>query len=213
MDHASFCKHWRDVHAPLMAAAPGVKYVQNYVVAVIEPLHVTSSPPDVDGFAWIDVTPQPAAQPSTPQGGGNAAALDLPNFVGASSRMICRAQVILPISSAKAIAKVMVVIGHQGQQRSQTGRCDPLDDQVAAVAAIPGLVGCRQNTVTGHMPLTDRRIADAGLNALVVMELWFENAEAARAAMTSSDWRKIQSIATEFGCAPTNYLVEEVVVA
>ena len=53
----AFQRHWRDVHGPLMAAIPGITYLQN---------HVAEGPAaawEVDGFAWIDLPPQPTPPP------------------------------------------------------------------------------------------------------------------------------------------------------
>lgn len=53
MDHTTFSRYWRDVHAPLGARIPGLRrFVQSHVV----PSSRSLRPPDYDGMAelWFD---------------------------------------------------------------------------------------------------------------------------------------------------------------
>jgi uncharacterized protein (TIGR02118 family) len=87
MAPSEFQRYWRDVHAPLIAAAPGLRrYVQSHAL-----LDLPEDYPQVcDGIAeaWFDdIEAYVAARAS---GTWQAAAEDAPNFIASSARLLTR---------------------------------------------------------------------------------------------------------------------------
>jgi uncharacterized protein (TIGR02118 family) len=77
MDFGDFSRYWRDQHAPIGAALPGVrKYVQNHAAAALD-----GSLPPCDGFSelWFDDVESLQRALTSPE--AQAALLDSVNFI------------------------------------------------------------------------------------------------------------------------------------
>lgn len=84
---AEFQRYWREVHAPMIAAAPGLRrYIQSHAIAEVYDIY----PQEWDGMAeaWFDdlAAYEAAAASET----WRAATADAANFVGASARLFAR---------------------------------------------------------------------------------------------------------------------------
>lgn len=213
MDRAMFSKHWRDVHGPLMASVSGISYVQNHVLEGTDRFGTTSSAAGIDGFAWIDIPASPTTPTATLQGGASAAGQDLPNFVGASTRMICQPDDVILIPRAGSWAKIVVVVRHRDSEMPPRDSSAFIQEYVTTLAEIPGIIGFRNNVVTSVLPLTDSRIADAGLNAAAILEFWFTRSNTQPVADVSPAWRRMQEICVRHGYDAIWYPVDEIVIA
>lgn len=88
-----------------------------------------------------------------------------------------------------------------------------VDEHAAMVAAYPNLQGCRQNIVTGKITISDPRLADAGLEAAGVLEMWYASIDAIERSLASDQAKKAMKHGGEFLSAVTTYVVEEVPIA
>ncbi|HLF77006.1 MAG TPA: EthD family reductase [Dehalococcoidia bacterium] len=81
----AFQAYWRDVHAPMIARAPGLRrYVQNHSIAELYDKY----PQAFDGIAeaWFDSLEAYEAAVASPA--WQEAAVDAPNFIGKSARVM-----------------------------------------------------------------------------------------------------------------------------
>jgi uncharacterized protein (TIGR02118 family) len=77
MAFGDFSRYWRDQHAPIGAALPGVrKYVQNHASATLD-----GSPPPYDGFSELWFDDMPALQRALASPEAQAALVDSANFI------------------------------------------------------------------------------------------------------------------------------------
>jgi uncharacterized protein (TIGR02118 family) len=77
MEYDDFSRYWREVHAPIAAALPGLrKYVQNYVSAAVD-----GSPRPYDAYAELWFDDMDALQQAFSSPEGQAATADNKNFM------------------------------------------------------------------------------------------------------------------------------------
>lgn len=77
MGFDEFSRYWRDQHAPIGAALPGVrKYVQNHVGATLD-----GSPPPCDGFSELWFDDMESLQRALASSQAQAALVDSANFI------------------------------------------------------------------------------------------------------------------------------------
>jgi uncharacterized protein (TIGR02118 family) len=77
MEFSDFSRYWRDKHAPIGAALPGIrKYVQNHVGAALD-----GSPTPCDGFAELWFDDMESLQRALASPGAQAALADSVNFL------------------------------------------------------------------------------------------------------------------------------------
>ena len=102
IDPARFRQHWLEVHGPLVCRLPGLcNYAQSHVAAALTP---TASAMAIDGFAELAF--DSVAARATAYGSAELAACDRdsPGFIGAVSRLITDATVVLPRPDAADLA-------------------------------------------------------------------------------------------------------------
>jgi len=206
IDEAQFRRHWIEVHGPLAARLPGLRsYRQNHI---LERLYEQPASPvqAVDGIAQLAFDSVAAMEVSDASPEYAACKLDIPKFQGGITILVIEADEVQP--GAGGAAKLLwVSTRRQGvaraglRERWLAGR--------AGAAAVPGARRFVQNFVTDRahpvaagVPSGDPEGAEA------VGELWFDDAEAARAALAGEAGRRL--IHDDALLAPVGiYLVQE----
>ena len=210
---SEFRHHWLTVHGPLMAEVPGVRYVQNHIVDATQSSNHARGKVEVDGFAQWGFVSEDAMREAGKHPSLAAAGKDLPNFVGAMTRMPCEVNSVVAAPLAGTAVKRMSLLYAKPTMTADRFRQCLVDEHAAMVAQFPGILGYRQNIVTGKLPLTDPRLAEAGVDAAGVVEMWFASADALNAGFASGQGQKTMKHGAEFLSAVTSYLVEEVQLA
>ena len=204
-----FRRHWRMVHGPLMARVPGVHYQQNHVIDTRQTTNHARGSIEVDGFAQWGFAPDDAMREATGHPGLVAAGKDLPNFVGALTRMTCEVRSVVPEPTTGTAVKRMSVLQARPGMTEERFRRYWVDEHATMIAAYPGLLGCRQNIVTGRLAISDPRLADAGVEAAGILEMWYASIEAMEESLASPQAQLAMKHGGEFLSAVTTYVVEE----
>ncbi len=206
IDEAQFRRHWIEVHGPLAARLPGLRsYRQNHI---LERLYEQPASPvqAVDGIAQLAFDSVAAMEVSDASPEYAACKLDIPKFQGGITILVIEADEVQP-GPGGAAKLLWVSTRRQGvaraglRERWLAGR--------AGAAAVPGAGRFVQNFVTDRahpvaagVPSGDPEGAEA------VGELWFDDAEAARAALAGEAGRRL--IHDDALLAPVGiYLVQE----
>lgn len=107
IDPARFRRHWLDIHGPLVCRLPRLRsYAQSHVVAALTP---TARGMAIDGFAELafdSVAARAAAYASAELA---ACDRDSPGFIGAVSRLVTDATVVIPRPDAPDLGKLVIL--------------------------------------------------------------------------------------------------------
>jgi len=107
IDAVRFRRHWLDIHGPLVCRLPGLRsYAQSHVVAALtHAAHAMA----IDGFAELafDSVAARAAAYGSPELA--ACDRDSPGFIGAVSRLITDATVVIPRPDTPDLAKLVIL--------------------------------------------------------------------------------------------------------
>ncbi len=107
IDPARFRQHWLDIHESLVCRLPGLRsYAQSHVVAALTP---TAGAMAIDGFAELAF--DSVAARAAAYGSAELAACDRdsPGFIGAGSRLVTDATVVIPRPDTLGLAKLVVL--------------------------------------------------------------------------------------------------------
>jgi uncharacterized protein (TIGR02118 family) len=99
LSHEQFVAHWRDVHAPLARAVPGVRrYVQSHIVAERTRPDIPATDVDIDGIAelWYDDLAAMERAHATPE--ARRLFADGALFIGRIKSFVVAEKVIIPAS-------------------------------------------------------------------------------------------------------------------
>ena len=97
LSHEEFVKHWREVHAPLAHAVPGLRrYVQSHIVGERTRPDIPTTDVEVDGIAetWYD--DRTAMERSNASAEAKALHADGALFIGRIKSFIIEEKVIIP---------------------------------------------------------------------------------------------------------------------
>lgn len=107
IDAAGFARHWLDIHGPLVCRLPGLRrYAQSHVITAATPRARAMA---IDGFAELafdSVAARAAAYGSPALADCDR---DLPSFIGAVSRLVTEAAVVVPRPDAPDLAKLVIL--------------------------------------------------------------------------------------------------------
>jgi uncharacterized protein (TIGR02118 family) len=98
MTHEQFVRHWRDIHAPLAHAVPGLlRYVQSHIVGERERPDIPTTMVEVDGIAelWYEDRETMARAMASPE--AKALHADGALFIGRIKTFIIDEKVIIPL--------------------------------------------------------------------------------------------------------------------
>ena len=205
-----FRHHWIHVHGALAKKLPGLgTYRQNHI---LERIHEAADSPvqAIDGISQLSF-PSVAHMVTSDASEEYAACKDdIPKFQGGITILVIEADEIMPGEGAQdAPAKLLWVSTRRDGHRSEGLRQRWLETNRGAGRDVPGARRFVQNFVTDRahpvaagVPSGDPEGAEA------VGELWFDDAEAARAALAGEAGRRL--IHDDALLAPVGiYLVQE----
>ena len=204
----AFRRHWLDVHAPLAARLPGLgSYRQNHIV---ERLHEDPESPlqSIDGIAQLSFPSVAAMEVSDASPEYAACKLDIPKFQGGITILVIEADELL--SGKGGPAKLQWVSTRRASAQADGLRERWLAAHRDSARDVPGCRRLVQNFVIdrGH-PVAAGVPSGNPEGAEAVGEMWFDDAQAARAALASAAGRRL--LFEDEALAPVAvYLVEEV---
>ena len=204
----AFRRHWLDVHAPLAARLPGLgSYRQNHIV---ERLHEDPKSPlqSIDGIAQLSFPSVAAMEVSDASPEYAACKLDIPKFQGGITILVIESDELLP--GQGGAAKLQWVSTRRSSAKADGLRERWLASHRDAARDVPGCRRFVQNFVVdrGH-PVSAGVPSGNPEGAEAVGEMWFDDAQAARAAYASAAGRRL--LFEDDALAPVAvYLVEEV---
>lgn len=204
----AFRRHWLDVHAPLAARLPGLgSYRQNHIV---ERLYEDPKSPlqSIDGIAQLSFPSVAAMEVSDASPEYAACKLDIPKFQGGITILVIASDELLP--GRGGAAKLLWVSTRRPSARADGLRERWLASHRDVAREVPGCRRFVQNFVIdrGH-PVSAGVPSGNPEGAEAVGEMWFDDAQAARAAFASNAGRRL--LFEDESLAPVAvYLVEEV---
>jgi uncharacterized protein (TIGR02118 family) len=107
IDAVRFRRHWLDIHGPLVCRMAGLRgYAQAHVVAAVTPVARAMA---IDGFAELAF--DSVAARTAAYGSAELAACDRdsPGFIGAVSRLVTEATVVIPRPEMEGVAKFVIL--------------------------------------------------------------------------------------------------------
>jgi len=204
----AFRRHWLDVHAPLAARLPGLgSYRQNHIV---ERLHEDPESPlqSIDGIAQLSFPSVAAMEVSDASPEYAACKLDIPKFQGGITILVIESDELK--AGKGGAAKLQWVSTRRAsapndglRERWLASHRDPARDVPGCRRFVQNFVVDRGHPVSAGVPSGNPEGAEA------VGEMWFDDAQAARAAFASAAGRSL--LFEDEALAPVAvYLVEEV---
>jgi uncharacterized protein (TIGR02118 family) len=209
-----FRSHWREHHARLASAWPGlVAYHQNHVTdSVQRGINYKRGPEHVDGISqlWFDETH--THPESLRQDLAKELIQDEQHFLG-QLRIVsaeCN-EVIAPPAPGTALKRMSFL------RRRPDVSVEQFADEwrikhAQWVKTLPGVLGYRQNLITHRESPKGHVVDHGGLPIDGIVELWFDNPDTLDAAFASPQGVKTMQHATEFIDEITTFLVDEHVV-
>ena len=203
----AFRRHWLDVHAPLAARLPGLgSYRQNHIV---ERLHEDPESPlqSIDGIAQLSFPGVAAMEVSDASPEYAACKLDIPKFQGGITILVIESEEL--VAGEGGAGKLQWVATRRASVKADGLRERWLASHRDAARDVPGCRRFVQNFVIdrGH-PVSAGVPSGNPEGAEAVGEMWFDDAQAARAAYASAAGRRL--LFEGEALAPVAvYLVEE----
>lgn len=209
-----FRAHWRDHHARLAAGLPGLRgYHQNHVIdSAQRGIQYTRGPEQLDGISQLWFDNGPAMREALATDLGPALVADENHFIGRLRIVTVEPhEVIAPPAPGVAIKRMSLL-----RRRADVSPAVFAHEWRAVhgplVRTLPGVLGYRQNLVTGRESPKGTPVDFDGLPIDGIVELWFENPETLNAAFASPAGQTTMAHAQTFIGEITTFLVEPVVV-
>lgn len=209
-----FRAHWREQHGPLARQLPGLRsYVQNHVTDSLQRgIQFARGPEQLDGISQLSFDDAGAMQAAVDGDIGPRLVADEDHFIG-RLRILTLEQhtVVAPPPPGTAIKRMSLLrrradVSPEVFAREWQAVHGPL------VMRQAGVLGYRQNRVTGRQSPKGCEVGYEGLPIDGIVELWFADAAAIDAAFGSPEGRETMAHAQTFIGEITTFLVEPVIV-
>lgn len=209
-----FRSHWREQHGPLARQLPGLRsYVQNHVTDSLQRgITFTRGPEQLDGISQLAFDDAAAMQQAVGGAIGPQLVADENHFIG-RLRILTLAQhtVIAPPPPGVGL-KRMSLLRRRTDVSPEVFAREWREVHGPLVMRQAGVLGYRQNLVTGRQAPKGNEVGYEDLPIDGVVELWFADAAAIDAAFGSAEGRETMAHAQTFIGEITTFLVEPVVV-
>jgi len=207
-----FRAHWREHHAALARQLPGLRsYVQNHVTDRMQRGFVFSrGPEELDGFsqlAFEDIEAMRAAL-STPI--GPRLVKDEQHFIGRLRIVTVDQHTVVPPPPDGTALKRMSLLRRRPDVTPEAFAREWREVHGPLVSRMPGILGYRQNLITGRESPKGTPVGHEGLPLDGIVELWFSDAAAIDATFGSPLGQETMAHAQTFIDEITTYLVETV---
>jgi uncharacterized protein (TIGR02118 family) len=180
---ATFRRHWLDIHGPLVCRFAGLhRYVQHHVIESTA-MNALARDMRVDGFPILSF--ENDGDRLRAHGSAEMAAcnVDSRSFIGAVSRVICEARVLVP--PAQDAGRIRLIALLPGDVADDAA----LERRAARAALLPGLRGLvmyrvlqqgpAPNSTIPHLPVSAAGLAELMFGGLVDLECALAATEAA----------------------------------
>jgi uncharacterized protein (TIGR02118 family) len=211
---ARFRNHWREHHAPLACAWPGlVAYQQNHVTESVQRgINYKRGPEHVDGISqlWFDEasTHSDALKPDL----AKELIQDEQHFLGRLRIVTAECnEVIAPPIPGTALKRMSFLRRRSDVSLEQFAH-EWRIQHARWVKTLPGVLGYRQNLITHRESPKGHVVDHSGWPIDGIVELWFDNPDTLNEAFASPQGVQTMQHATEFIDEITTFLVDEHVV-
>ena len=209
-----FRAHWRDHHGPLAARLPGLRhYVQNHVVDRQQRgIRFARGPEQLDGLSQLAFDDDQAMRDALASEHGERLIADENHFIGRLRIVTVEPhEVIAPPPPGTAL-KRMSLLRRRPDVSPDVFAREWRQVHGPLVRRLAGVLGYRQNLVTGRQAPKGVPVDHAGLPIDGIVELWFADTAAIDAAFASPEGEETMAHAATFIGEITTYLVEPVTV-
>lgn len=209
-----FRAHWRDHHAQLAKTLPGLRsYQQNHVTdSTQRGISFSRGPEQLDGFSQLRFDDDESMRMALSTPVGKSLIEDEIYFMG-HLRIVTVEQhvVVSPPTGSTAIKRMSLL-----RRRPGISAYDFAHEWQAVhgplVMGLQGVLGYRQNLVTGRQAPKGTLVDYEGLPIDGIVELWFENTDTLNAAFSAPSGQDTMAHAATFIGEITTYLVEPIFV-
>ncbi|MEJ0015382.1 MAG: EthD family reductase [Acetobacteraceae bacterium] len=192
---AEFRRHWLDVHGPLVRVFPALRhYVQDHVIAS-PALNAAARAMRIDGFPilWFDNDADRLRAHHSPEMA--ACNIDSRLFIGAVSRVVCEADVVIQ-AAAGARMKLLAVLPGAAADDAALERC------AAWARTLPRLAGLVLYRVLEQGPAPNSTIPHLPVSTAGVVELAFPSLVDLECALADADTGAAHFVVEEHRLAP-----------
>jgi uncharacterized protein (TIGR02118 family) len=170
----AFRRHWLDVHGPLVCRFAGLRsYVQHHVVAS-PAMNEAARDMGIDGFPILSFDTDADRLRAHQSAEMAACNVDSRLFIGAVSRVICEARIV--VKAAQDAARIRLIALLPGEAADDAA----LERYAARANGLPGLrglvlyrvlqQGAAPNSTIPHLPVSAAGIAELSFGSLVDLE-------------------------------------------
>lgn len=210
-----FRAHWRDHHGPLAARLPGLQsYVQNHVTdSVQRGIAFRRGPEQLDGISQLAFGDAQAMTAALASEVGPALAADEQAFIGRLRILTLEPHVVKPPPPPGTALKRMSLLRRRPDVSPERFAREWRDVHGPLAGNMPGVLGYRQNLVTGRQSPKGVDVPYEALPIDGVVELWFADPATLDAAFASPQGQRTMAHAASFILEITSFLVEPVTIA
>jgi uncharacterized protein (TIGR02118 family) len=209
-----FRAYWRDHHARLAENLPGLRsYQQNHVIDSMQRgIAFARGPEQIDGFSQLRFDDDESMREALTTAVGQSLIGDEDHFIGRLRIVTVEPhEVVSPPAPATAI-KRMSLLRRRANVSPGEFASEWRNVHGPLVKTLPGVLGYRQNLITGRQVPKGTPVAYEGLPIDGIVELWFESTDTLNAAFASPAGRETMAHASTFIGEITTFLVEPVMV-
>jgi uncharacterized protein (TIGR02118 family) len=209
-----FRAYWKNEHAQLARQLPGLlRYHQNHVIDTAQRgISHKRGPETLDGFSqlWFE---DMAGMDRALSGALSQRLIDDENhFIGRLRIVSAESNVVLEPPAPGQGIKRMSLLRRRSDVSAERFAHEWRAVHGPLVAALPGVLGYRQNLITRREDPKGTAVGYAQMPIDGIVELWFENPEALNAAFASPAGVEAMAHAQTFIDEITTFLVDTVVV-
>jgi uncharacterized protein (TIGR02118 family) len=205
-----FRDHWRNHHAGLARQLPGlISYHQNHVVdSEQRGIAFLRGPEQLDGISQLAFENEQAMQDALLTEIGPKLIADEQYFIGRLRIVTVEPHVVVePPATGKAL-KRMSLLRRRIDVSPEVFAREWRDVHGPLVRTLPGILGYRQNLVTGRQVPKGMTVGYDDLPIDGIVELWFADTAAIDAAFSSPRGQETMAHAATFIGEITTFLVE-----
>ncbi len=209
-----FRAHWREHHAALARQLPGLRhYVQNHVTDRLQRgIAFKRGPEELDGLSHLTFESDEAMRAALATPIGQSLVEDERHFIGRLRIVTVDTHTVVEPPGPGRALKRMSLLRRRPDVSPEVFAREWREVHGPLVRGLPGILGYRQNLITGRQAPKGTPVGHEGLPLDGIVELWFADTASIDAAFGSPAGRETMAHAQTFIGEITTYLVETVLV-
>jgi uncharacterized protein (TIGR02118 family) len=209
-----FRDHWRNHHAGLARQLSGLRhYHQNHIVdSTQRGISFQRGPEQLDGISQLGFDSETSMKEAFSTDHGSKLIEDEQYFIGRLRIVTVTPHVVVEPPTSGPVLKRMSLLRRRGDVSPEMFAREWQDVHGPLVRSLPGILGYRQNLVTGRQVPKGTMVGYDDLPIDGIVELWFADTAAIDAAFASVRGKETMAHAGTFIGEITTFLVEPFVV-